>query len=453
MFERHIEHDLNVAFGDTPVVLVTGAREAGKTTLARELAKRRGARYLTLDDATTLASAQSDPAGFVAGADPPAVIDEAQRAPELMPAIKQAVDDARAGGGRSAAGLFVLTGSADIWSLPPGSEPLAGCTERVPLWPLSQGELHGRRETFIDDAFAGNPPTVSGAEAGRAAVSQALVRGGYPDAVERVQPKRRREWFERYIGSVLERDLRDLSDAGQTGEVADVLKLLAERVGSPLNVSGLASELGLPRKALARCVELLEAVFLIHRVPAWSAGGARRPARGPKVWLADSGMASHLLCCDAKRIEADDSGVADSLFENFVGMELVKQATWSRTMVGVRHYRAAGGAQVPIVLESRSGDVCGVELKLDAEASRRDFRRLERLKEAIGPRFRAGILIYAGGESLTFGRGLWALPVSALWTPSEGDLLTRSLNTAIDRRTRAGNGKPWLPPDWEPGHG
>lgn len=414
---RHIEAELDAALADTPVVLIAGARRVGKSTLAHRVAERRSLAYLTLDDSATRMTAAADPAGFVGDIEVPAVIDEVQRVPELFLAIKKRVDDARLRGeGREA--MFVLTGSAQIWTSLRVADSLAGRIERLPLRPLSQGELRGVRETFVDDLFAGTLPQVHGAQAGRSVVSELIVRGGYPEAVEREAQRRRRAWLESYIATIVERDVRDLAQIQALNELPSLLKALAARAGGLLNMTSIGSELGLDRKTATRYLALLETVFLVHRVPAWRRNVGRRLIKSPKVWLIDTGLASYLLDYDAKRIETDDTRIAGGLFESFVGQELLKQASWSDTRARIYHYRTTGDVEVDIVLESDSGDVCGVEAKLSATLDERDFRGLRQLKEATGDRFRSGVVLYTGAEALPFGDRLWALPISTLWTPS-----------------------------------
>ncbi len=415
VFKRHIRSSINATLADTPVVLLTGARQVGKSTLIRMVADDIGARYLSLDEDAVMSIAGSDPAGFIADLDTPVVIDEVQRAPELLRAIKQAVDDIRYEGNNSASGLFLLTGSTNIWTSLRVSESLAGRVERLPLWPLSQGELRGVRESFVDSLFKGKLPTVSGAGAGRSCISGALVQGGYPEAIKRDQPERRDYWYENYIGTVIERDVRDLSNIHELGEVPTLLRLVAGRIAGLLNLSSVARDLGIPRMTVARYLKLLEAVYLIQLIPAWRKNVGQRLIKSPKTWLTDSGLAAHLLGFDATRIERDDTGVPGSLFENFVGIELLKQSSWAETKVRFYHYRTAGGMEVDIVLENNSGDVCGVEVKLAATVTKKDFRGLEHLREKLGDRFQAGVIIYTGSESVPFGDRLWLAPVSALW--------------------------------------
>jgi uncharacterized protein len=416
IYTRNSKVGLDEALEDTPVVVVVGPRQAGKSTLASLVAKERGARYVTLDDDAPREAASDDPAGFIEMSPPPLCIDEFQKAPGLLPAIKARVDRERAGGKRPA-GMFILTGSANVWATHRISESLVGRAERITLWPLSQGELRGRRETFIDDLFAGRVPHVTDAPIGRAAIARPLVAGGYPEAIARAVPRRRGRWFEEYVTMTLERDVRDLTrNAQQLGELPALLHLAAARISGLLSVAGISRDAGMSRATVQRYLPLLEQLFLFVRARAWSRNIGQRLIKASKIWLPDSGLACQLLDYSQARFEKDETALAGALFENFVAMELVKQRTWANTGVRIHHLRTAGAREVDIVLERGDGSVCGIEVKLGATPRSRDFGGLRYLQGKLGGRFKLGVVVYTGAETLPFGPGMWAVPVSALWT-------------------------------------
>ena len=299
MIARHAATRLLEALDDTPVVYLQGARQTGKSTLAKRLAEQRFASYLTLDTAAVLAAATNDPDGFVAGLARPAVIDEAQRAPALPLAIKAAVDANRR------PGQFLLTGSAGALALPKLADSLAGRMELHTLWPFSQGETQGVRETFIDRLFAEDlaPPPV--APCADDEVIDRLCGGGYPDALARRAGRRRSAWFDAYVTTVLERDVRSLANIDRLLDLPRLLGLLAARVGQLINHADLARSLGLPQTTLKRYMALLEATFLVCRLPAWFTNVGKRLAKAPKLLLADTGLLMHLLDVDATRLRRD----------------------------------------------------------------------------------------------------------------------------------------------------
>jgi predicted AAA+ superfamily ATPase len=408
LFGRHTTPALEAALADTPVVLVIGPRQAGKTTLCRLVADRRGARLLSLDDAATLAAANADPAGFIAALDGPVVLDEIQKAPALLPAIKLVVDR------RREPGRFLLTGSADVLALPRISESLAGRMEVLTLWPLSQGELAGYREGFIDALFAAANPQLGATGAARAELVNRALRGGFPEAVGRRDPERRRAWFRSYVTTMLERDVRDLGQIEGLTDLPRLLNLLAARSASLLNVAELSRSIGLPQTTLTRYLALLERAFLVRRLPAWAGSRARRSVKTPRVWIPDTGLLGHLAGLTPTRLVEEPTAVGP-LLETFVASELAKQLGWSRTRAELFHFRTHGGIEVDLVLEADDGRLAGVEVKGAATVGVGDLKGLKAFREVAGKRFRRGVVLYTGREALPFGSDLWALPVSALW--------------------------------------
>jgi predicted AAA+ superfamily ATPase len=409
MVRRKIEGNLETALTDTAVVLVHGARQTGKTTLVRDLAARRSeARYFTLDDAAVLAVASADPAGFVGQPGGMVVIDEIQKAPALLPAIKLAVD------GDRRPGRFLLTGSAQVLLVPTVSESLAGRMQILTLWPFSQGEIDETPEGFVDAVFGDLAPALLDEPQEGPSLRRRLLRGGYPEVVARPSEARRRAWFAAYLTAILERDVRDLANIAGLTEMPRLLALLAVRAGGLLNKAELSREAALAYATLHRYLSLLEMTFLLRLVPAWSANLGKRLTRAPKIALCDAGLQAHLAGVSEDRL-ARDPGLAGPLLETFVAMELSKQATWARTAVSLFHFRTAAGREVDLLLEDDAGRVVGIEVKASSSFGRKDLAGLRALAEDLGPRFHRGVLLYAGETVVPAGEKLWALPVSALW--------------------------------------
>jgi predicted AAA+ superfamily ATPase len=391
---------------DTRVVFVMGPRQSGKSTLVNSLIAARGWRpALTFDDQTTRLQAAADVTGFVGALRPPVAVDEVQRVPDVLLAVKQEVDrDPRPG-------RFLLTGSANIRALRRVKDALTGRVEMVTLWPLAQAEITGA-PPVIPALFAGPPPLILDAPVGRQAFAERAEAGGYPEA--RLRRGRRRDaWFANYIDTTLDRDLRDLSDATRLREMPLLLRLLAAQAAGLLNYSSLASRMGMSLKTVQAYVELLELTFLVRRIPAWRPGLAARELQAPKLLVADAGILAHLLGADAARIGRDPQ-VSGRIFEDFVAMELVKQANASQLAPRVYHYRA-GAVEVDLVLETRAGDIVGVEAKAGATLAGASTAGLRKLRDLAGESFKAGIVLYTGRETLPLGDRIWAVPVSALW--------------------------------------
>ena len=345
----------------------------------------------------------------------PLFVDEFQKAPALLDAIKHRVDRAR-GAGKDAAGMFLLTGSANVWATLRIAESLTGRAERIQLWPLSQGELLGRREHFIDGLLRGDVPRCVEQPIGRRAVSERLVLGGYPQMLARPDARRRSRWARSYVDMIVERDVRDVvRNAQQLDDLPRLLQLAATRLGNLIEPTDMGRSIGMKKDSVRRYLRLLELLFLIRRVPAWSTNVGQRVVKARKLWMTDTGLACELLGYSATRFEDGDAPLAGALFENFVAAELTKQATWSEGDVRLHHFRAHGGQEVDVVVEALDGSVAGIEVKLSASPRRHDFRGLAQLRDKLGERFKAGVVVNTGAETLPFGDRLWTMPVSGLW--------------------------------------
>jgi hypothetical protein len=411
MYRRHVEPALRAALADTRVVLLNGARQTGKSTLAEELAKELGGRYLTLDDPTLLGAARSDPTALLQGAEGLTVIDEVQKAPELMPALKREVDRDR----RS--GRFLLTGSANIFLVPRVAESLAGRIEILPLLPLSQDELAGRAASFPDALFSGRPWRTRRNTLKRLEVGKRIVAGGYPEVLARGPGPRRAAWFTSYVSSLLQRDVRDLANIDGLTEMPRLLGLLAARASTLMNIAELSRAVGIPHSTLKRYLSLLEATFILQPLQAWSANLGKRFVKAAKVHLLDSGLTAHL------RGESDPAQLVASptvgpLLETFVLQEVRKQLGWSRQAATPYHFRTASGREVDIVLEAPGGKLVGIEVKAAAAVDASDFAGLQTLAEAAGKKFVRGVVLYLGEYVVPRGDDLWALPIDELWRPA-----------------------------------
>ena len=395
------------ALAHARVVLVNGPRQAGKTTLVRDLVESEGAsrEYLTLDDAGVLTAARRDPAGFVAGLASPVVIDEVQRAPELFLAIKVAVDRDRH------PGRFLLTGSANVLLLPRLAHALVGRMEILTLWPLSEGERQGTREGFVDAAFGDGPPVLRPVSRRHVDLVERLLTGGFP---EPALHGRRDAWFRGYVTTLLERDVRDLARLERLTALPPLLDLLAARSGSLLNTAELSRTSALPHNTVRRHLALFEALYLTQRLPAWSGSATKRLAKTPKLVFTDTGLMAHLLQLSPERLRATPT-LLGPLLENFVVMEVRKQLGWNRAQAVIFHYRSHGGHEVDIVLEGSGGHLVGIEVKASSTISAGDLRGLQALQADRPKRFHRGLVLYRGQTVVPFGPRLHAVPVDALW--------------------------------------
>jgi uncharacterized protein len=407
LLPRFVEPRLEGALADTPVVLIHGPRQCGKTTLARALGDRLGYTYFTFDDDVIRAAAEADPTGFVTDAPARTILDEVQRVPSLFTALKAAVDRDRS------PGRFLLTGSANVLLVPKVADSLAGRMELLRLHPLAESEIARARTGFLDTLFGDGFSTRT---PGRLAheLAERIVRGGYPPAVARAVPARRAAWYRDYIEAMVQRDVRDLARIASLDALPRLLALAAGQTARLINVSDLASPFQLSRPTIRDYVTLLERVFLLEELPPWHSNRLSRLVKTPKLHMGDTGLCAALLGLDASTLWVDRDTLGQ-LLETFVYQELRRQASWRDDDLRFFHFRDKDGAEVDVVIERGARQVAGVEVKASATVTTSDFRGLRKLAAAAGERFTCGVVLYDGETCVGFGDRLYAVPVRALW--------------------------------------
>ena len=403
---RHAGAALARALQHAPVVCLLGPRQCGKSALAQRHAPTRP--YVTFDDGALAAAAAADPGGFVAGLPPAVTLDEIQRVPALLPAIKLAVDRDRR------PGRFLLTGSADLWLLPAVSESLAGRMEIIRLHPLTEAEKSRRPGRFLEHLLAGSlTPRVS-AGAPIQGLAARLLEGGFPEAASR-PASRLRQWHRGYVDALIERDARDVTTLRNLGHLKSLLTLLAHQTAQLLNVNAVSKHLGIRRETVENHLAALERLFLVRLVPAWHASPERRLVKAPKVHVVDCGVAAALVGLTANDWlkERDQFG---HVLESFVLQQLMAQAAASGADVAFCHYRDKDQVEVDVVI-ARGRKVWGVEVKAGATLTSGDGQGLRRLAAAAGRHFQRGIVLYGGTSLLpTADPRVLAVPLSELWT-------------------------------------
>lgn len=403
---RHAHSVVLEALGDTRVVLVNGARQSGKSTLAGQIADSKRSLWHGLDRTATREAARFDPASFV-DVNESMVIDEIQRVPDLLLEIKASVDrDPRPG-------RFLLTGSARVLGLRSVADALPGRIETIELWPLSQGEIDGAADGFVDALFDDGPHVTHTSRLSRTDYVDRLARGGFPEALARTG-RRRERFFDSYVADLINRDVVQLSEIERGPEMRTLTALVASRSGQLLVPGALAGRLGLARPTVSRYLGLLEEVFLIKRIPAWSRSVGTRAVSTPKVAMVDSGIAANLLGLDSAALSRRGTALGP-LLEGFVLMEIARQLTWSRNRAELYHYRTKDKVEVDAVLEDRTGRVVGIEVKAAATVRGEDFRGLRHLADRVGTDLLVGVVLYTGQQTLPFGPRFRAIPISALW--------------------------------------
>jgi predicted AAA+ superfamily ATPase len=407
-YPRFAELRLKESLADTPVVLIHGPRQCGKTTLAQHLGAKAGYAYKSFDDEVTLAAARSDPIGFVADLPAKCILDEVQRAPGIFSSLKMAVDANRA------PGRFLLTGSANVLLVPALSDSLAGRMGIQRLYPLAQSEMAGHPPHFLDTLFGGRFSARKRPRLGRELAGR-IADGGYPAALGRGTARRRAAWYRDYVETMVQRDVRDLARIASLDTLPRLLKLAAGQTARLINISDLGAPLQLSRPTIRDYVTLLEGVFLLEEVPPWHSNRLSRLIKTPKLHVGDTGIASAVLNRDAAALW-EDRALLGQMLETFVYQELRRQASWQEDEFRFHHFRDRDGFEVDLVLERPGGELAGVEVKAGATVTAADFRGLQKLKDGTGKHFRAGIVLYDGEVAASFGEGLYAVPLSDLWT-------------------------------------
>lgn len=398
------------------VVIVNGPRQSGKTTLLRMFQEQATATYVTLDDAFQLAQARDDPATFVAQGPSPLIIDEVQRGgDELIRAVKMVADQ------RQDRGQFILSGSARFLTVPTLSESLAGRAGFVDLWPLSLGERTGAPAEFADRLFGDPASLLDERQSGwtRDGYLDLITAGGYPEVLTiPVQPARR-SWFDGYLSTVIVRDIGDFASIRDADAIPRVLGLAAARSGTPTVIADLARDLAVKPDTVRNYLTYLEIVFLAAAVPAWSGNLSSKITKTPKVFVTDSGLAAHLLRVTSDALRVPGHPALGGLLETFVLSELVKLRAVSGTGFEIYHFRDRAGAEIDFVLEGAGGQIAALEIKASASPSGGDAKHLRWLKDKLGDRMAAGVVLHLGTAAGSLGGGIYALPVSALWSHRE----------------------------------
>ena len=411
LLTRNVRPQVLQALAESRAVALLGARQVGKSTLVVDIAaNEHPAQLISLDDEPTANAAREDPASFMAAITGPAVIDEIQRAPRLLLAIKRRLDSDQT------RGQFLLTGSANLLTLPTVADALPGRVQYLNLSPLSQGELHGTRETFIDTLFDARFPPISGAAIGRSAAASMLVTGGYPELQGR-SPRGRADFFSSYVSSLIGRDLQDIANVRNVENIERLLYVIAARSGGLASFHGMAVDLGVDTNTARAHTKILEDLFLVAKLEPWHTNLSSRQIKSPKLYILDSGLLAFLIGANERRI-AQDGPLAGAMLESFVAMELLRQADWSEEPVRLFHYRDKQQREVDVILERHSGELVGIEVKAAATPTSADFAGLRYLREKLGKRFKGGIVLYLGSDTLPFGERLAAVPLQGLWAGS-----------------------------------
>lgn len=409
IYERYILKDIIESLENQPIVLINGARQVGKSTFIEEvLSKKVELDYVTLDNEQDLLSLRGDPASFLKQYEGLIAIDEIQRAPDIFISLKRIVDE------RKKYGQFLLTGSANVLMLPKLSESLAGRMMIYTMWPLSQSEIRNTASNFIKKIFQKDPVFKNKEELSEDEWTEILIKGGYPASLRAKTQKQRNTWFKSYLATILQRDIKSLSDIEGLREIPNVLEILSTRVGNFINLSDVGRISGIKTTTMQRYFSLLKMVFLVIDVPGWYKNQEKRLIKSPKVFLNDTGLLCYLLGLDIESLKSNKT-LGGHVFENFVCTELIKQLGWSDVPIKLYHFRTHIGQEVDFVLEGPEGKIVGIEVKYKRTCTLSDLKGLRKLKELSGKKFHKGIILYQGNKTVFMDKDIIAIPATTLW--------------------------------------
>ena len=412
MFKRNIKKTLESALFRSRVILLNGARQVGKTTLMLEFVKN-GYNYITFDDEISYLAAKNNPVEFISKIEKPVIIDEVQRIPEIFLPIKRTVDL------NQNPGKFLLTGSANPLLIPKLGDSLAGRMEIIDIFPLSQGEINGIQEDFIDEIF-GNFKIKQKLNYSKKELYTKILTGGYP-SVQNVTEETFNSWMRNYLNLILQKDIKDLAQIEKITEMPNLLKILASRASGLLNVAEISRDAKMITKTTHRYLALLETIFLINIQLPWSSNLTTRFIKTPKIYFLDSGLLSYILChpeldSGSSPLKAlIDNTLMGKIVENFVVNEIRKQATWNKKEIKIYHSRTTAGQEVDLILEDRAGNIVAIEVKNSEKIISDDFKGLKFLQEKLKTKFLRGIILYTGSDVISFDKELYCVPIPALW--------------------------------------
>jgi len=412
---KHIHRNLtaNILFAlkHNPLVFLNGPRQSGKSTLVQKLSKTDfPAEYVTFDNATQMAAASVAPESFLAQRNSPLIIDEVQLVPELFRTLKIVVDDLRLSDKTNSNGRFLLTGSANIMALPKLSDPLVGRMSVKTLYPPSSGEVFNGDCSFLDNLFAGSFSSFKT----KFALNEAIRAATFPE-ISGQEARVRNEWFEGYLTTILQRDVRAIAELEKINLLPAMLRILATRAGSLMNDASISRDMGLNAVTSKSYRSILQAMFLNFDVRPWYRNIGKRLVKSPKGYLIDTLLLCHLLDWNLDDLSKNKPHLYGHVVENFVATELLKLLTFSDIRAKLLHFRTSDGKEVDFILERPDGTLAGIEIKTSTRVDSADFKGLKELQAATGNDLQCAIVLYAGKDIVPFGEKHFAIPLSALW--------------------------------------
>ena len=415
MFRRGIQPVVEALFTEEPVIVLQGPRTVGKSALLAELAAKFNVSILDLDDIGTREAVIANP-GLFMGGQPPVMVDEYQKAPVLLGAIKNLLTP------NATPGRFVLTRSTRHDALPILSEALSGRLHLTSLYPLTQGEITGSAVNILEQLLNDPRSTIRPQQSTtvRSEYIEKILIGGFPLAIGRQTPASRSRWIDDYVKLTLERDARELKNVRNVATLENVLKKLAGQTAQVLNINSVAQKLGYTQDLVSSHTKLLEDVFLVHRVEAWGKTLTSRAVSHPKIHVTDSAIAARLLRLTTQKLNQTNPTVMSEfghLLESFVVNELIRQATWTAGIAGIGHWRVQDGDEVDLIVEKDDGGIVGIEIKAGSRVPIKEIAPMRNLRKKMGDNFIAGVVFHLGTTNYTVEDRIHVMPVDRLWVP------------------------------------
>lgn len=409
--KRHLKGKLLAALGASPVVFLNGPRQAGKSTLVKEIAKKDfPAEYVTFDSTIQIAAATSSPESYLRERKGALIIDEVQLVPDVFRALKTVVDELRHAQGGKLKGRFLLTGSANIMALPKLSDPLVGRMGVLTLYPVSSVEAVQGNGDFIERLFAGDFL----ADKGKRKITELIRAATFPE-ISGVPAGERPSWFDGYLTTILQRDVRALAEIEKLNTLPNLLRILANRAGGLVNDAEIARDAGLNPMTSRNYKTLLKMLFLTFELAPWYRNIGKRLVKSPKGYLTDTLLLCHLLQYDLEDMEKNRPELFGHVLENFVATELLKLISINSQKIDLLHFRTGDNKEVDFVLEKLNGQLAGIEVKKRDTVEPSDFKGLQELQTLAGKDFVCGLVLYRGRDVVPFGKNLWAVPLANLW--------------------------------------
>lgn len=409
---RLIRNQLLLLLGRSPVVFLNGPRQAGKSTLVQSMASHDyPAEYVTFDNVTQMAAAANAPETYLKSRQTPLIIDEVQLVPEIFRTLKTVVDELRQNANNQPQGRFLLTGSANILALPELSNALVGRMSVLTLYPLSSAEAQGGRGDFIERLFLNQYE----ADKGGVSVLSAMQSATFPE-ISSVHAGDCGYWFDGYVTTILQRDVRALADIEKLTALPNLLRILAHRAGGLVNDADIARDARLNSVTTRNYKTLLKMLFLAFEIKPWYRNIGKRLVKAPKSYMIDTQLLCYLLQYNLRDLELNRPEIFGNVLENFVATELMKLMSFSSHKVDLYHFRTSDQKEVDFVIEKPNGTLAALEVKSRDHVTQADFKGLCELQKLTGDDFVSGIVLYRGKDVVPFGKNLWAVPISNLWS-------------------------------------